>query len=268
MKNKVVIITGASSGIGKALAYEYAQRQAHIVIASRNIDALNDIRIDLENIGVEVLAVKTDVSDEGDCENLVAKTIERFKRIDILINNAGVSMRAMFSDLDLKVLKSLMDINFWGTVYCTKYALPYLLESKGSVVGVSSISGFTPLPGRTGYCASKFAMHGFLESLRLENMKTGLHVLVAAPGFTQSNVRKFAFTADGTQQGETPRDESKMLTAEYVAKQIVIAIKRRMRTRIISLEGKIIVIFNKLYPKLLDRIVYKQMAKEPDSPFK
>ncbi|MCF8298743.1 MAG: SDR family oxidoreductase [Saprospiraceae bacterium] len=268
MENKVVIITGASSGIGKALAFEYAQGKYKVVIAARNIDALNVIKNDLEKNGAEVLAVKTDVSIEDDCKNLIDKTVERFNGIDILINNAGVSMRANFVDLKLEVLKKLMDINFWGTVYCTKHALPYLLERKGSVAGVSSISGFTPLPGRTGYCASKFAMHGFLESLRLENMKTGLHVLVAAPGFTQSNVRLSAFTANGKQQGETPRDESKMLTAEYVAKQIFKAIKKRKRTRIISPKGKIIVIFNKLYPKLLDRIVYKQMSKEPDAPFK
>ncbi len=267
MENKVVIITGASSGIGKALVYEYCKRTSKIVIAARNIDALYEIQKDIENQGCEVLALKTDVSIENECKELIEKTVERFNGIDILINNAGVSMRAMFSEISLDVLKKLMDTNYWGAVYCTKYALPYLLQRKGSVVGVSSISGFTPLPGRTGYCASKYALHGFLESLRLENCKTGLHVLIAAPNFTQSNIRKSAFAADGTQQGETPRNESKMQTAEFVAIQIANAIEKRKRTRIISAKGKIIVLFNKLYPELLDRIVYKQMSKEEDSPF-
>ena len=132
-----------------------------------------------------------------------------------------------FLILMFRVLKKVMDVNFWGTVYCTRYALASIIENKGSVVGVSSIAGYKGLPGRTGYSSSKFAMHGFLESLRLENLSHGLHVLIACPGFTASNIRNTALTGDGTSQGETPRDEQKMMQPEEVAAYIVNAVVKR-----------------------------------------
>lgn len=179
MQNKVVIITGASSGIGKALVYEFAKRGAKISMGARNIDELKKIEDDLKACGTEILSVQTDVTRETDCKNLIEKTHERFGRIDVLVNNAGISMRALFEDLEIDVIRRLMDVNFWGTVYCTKYALPYLLQAKGSLVGIISVAGFLGLPGRTGYSASKFAVRGFLNTLRVENLKKGLHVLIA-----------------------------------------------------------------------------------------
>lgn len=269
MNNKVVIITGASSGIGLACAYEFAKNGAQLSLAARNIDKLLEVQKDIQAQGGKVLVVQTDVSDELDCKTLVEKTISEYGRIDVLINNAGISMRALFKDADLSVIKQLMDVNFWGTVYCTKYALPHLLNARGSVAGVSSIAGYIGLPGRTGYSASKFAMHGFLEALRTENLKTGLHVLIAAPGFTASNIRKTALTADGTTQGGTPRQEDKMMTAEEVASHLYKAIVKRKRTLILTfVEGKLTVFLKKLFPALLDRMAYNHMAKEPDSPFK
>ncbi|MCC7318095.1 MAG: SDR family NAD(P)-dependent oxidoreductase, partial [Bacteroidales bacterium] len=166
-----------------------------------------------------------------------------------------------------KVLKSIMDINFWGTVYCTKYALPYLLKSKGSVVGISSIAGYKGLPARTGYSASKFAMQGFLESLRIENLKKDLHVLIACPGFTASNIRNTALAADGSQQGESPRDEGKMMQPKEVAFALLRAIEGRKRTLTLTTQGKLLVFLNKFMPGQVDLLVFNQMAKEPDSPF-
>ncbi len=152
-QNKVIIITGASSGIGLASAKLFASYGARLSLAARSLDKLEAVA---KEIGTDnVLCVKTDVSVEADCRNLIEQTVSRFGRIDILVNNAGLSMRALFRDLDLSVVKSLMDVNFWGTVYCTKFALPYLLEAKGSVVGVISIAGYAGLPGRTGYSSSK-----------------------------------------------------------------------------------------------------------------
>ncbi len=269
MQNKVVIITGASSGIGLELAREFAQRGSKLVLAARSADKLQEIEEELKSQGTDVITVTTDVSVESDCKNLVDKAVAAFGRIDILINNAGLSMRALFKDVDLAVLKQLMDVNFWGTVYCTKYALPYLLESKGTVTGISSIAGYVGLPARTGYSASKFAMHGFLESLRVENLKTGLHVLIAAPGFTASNIRKTALTSDGSQQGETPRKEEKMMTAQEVAKHVANAIAKRKSTLILTfVEGKLTVWLKKWMPTLLAKLTYKHMAKEPNSSFK
>jgi len=269
MQNKVIIITGASSGIGLACAREFAQRGVKLVLAARSLDKLVEIEQELKASGSEVVSVKTDVSVETDCKNLIEEAVKAFGQIDVLVNNAGISMRAIFESVDLSVLKQLMDVNFWGTVYCTKYALPYLLDQKGSVVGVSSIAGYVGLPGRTGYSSSKFAMHGFLEALRIENLKKGLHVLIAAPGFTASNVRKSALTANGSNQGETPRQEEKMMSAEEVAIHISKAIIKRKRTLILTfVEGKVTVFLKKFFPKLLDKLAYNHMAKEPDSPFK
>ncbi len=265
---KVIIITGASSGIGKALAEVYACEGNALVLGARSIDKLEDLAHRLKDKGAEVLNIKTDVSLEVDCKNLINKAYERFGRIDVLINNAGISMRAIFEETDLSVLKSLMDINFWGTVYCTKYALPHLLESKGSVVGVSSIAGYKGLPGRTGYSSSKFAMHGFLECLRIENLKKDLHVLLSCPGFTASNIRNTALGKDGSQQGESPRDEAKMMTAEEVASRIKKAVEKRKRTLTLTGQGKLTVLLNKFFPKLVDKLVFNHMAKEPDSPFR
>jgi short-subunit dehydrogenase len=269
MENKVIIITGASSGIGLACAREFAKRGAHLSLGARNMEALESLKTELINQGHKVIVTQTDVSKEEDCRHLIDETIKQFGKIDILINNAGISMRALFKDVEISVLKRLMDVNFWGAVYCTKYALPYLQSAKGSVVGVSSIAGFIGLPGRTGYSASKFAMHGFLETLRTENLKTGLHVLIAAPGFTASNVRKVALTANGQQQGETPRSEEKMMSPEKVAIHLANAIIKRKRTLILTfMEGKLTVFLRKWLPSLIDRLAYNHMAKEPDSPFK
>ena len=268
MKNKVVIITGASSGIGEALVRNYAAQGAKVVLAARNIEKLLVLSEEIQTYENQLLCIKTDVSKEGDCLKLIEGAIDKFGRIDIMINNAGISMRALFEETELSVIRKLMDVNFWGTVYCTKFALPFLLKSKGSVVAVSSIAGYKGLPGRTGYSSSKFAIHGFLEVLRIENMKKGLHVLTACPGFTASNIRNTALAADGSQQGESPRDEGKMMTAEKVAEHIVNAITKRKPRLTLTFQGKLTVWLNKFFPRLVDKLVYNHMAKETDSPFK
>jgi NADP-dependent 3-hydroxy acid dehydrogenase YdfG len=218
LKDKIVVITGASSGIGLACARLFAARGAKLSLAARSLDKLQALQ---QELPTAVLAIKTDVSKEEDCRKLIEQTVETYGGIDVLVNNAGISMRALFKELDLKVLHQLMDVNFWGCVYCTKYALPYLLERKGSVVGVTSIAGYKGLPARTGYSASKFAMNGFLDTLRTEHLYDGLHVMTFAPGFTASNVRFAALTADGSPQGESPRDENTMMSAECVAKHML-----------------------------------------------
>ena len=182
-----------------------------------------------------------------------------------MVNNAGISMRALFKDVDVDVLKRIMDVNFWGTVYCTKYAMPELLKTKGTVVGVSSIAGYKGLPGRTGYSASKFAMNGFLDSLRVENLKTGINVLTACPGFTNSNIRNTALAKDGTQQGETHMDEGKLMSSEEVAKRIVDGVAARKRTLVMTGQGKLTVLLSKFIPAKLDQLVYNVFAKEKDA---
>ncbi|MBR5925201.1 MAG: SDR family oxidoreductase [Bacteroidales bacterium] len=266
-KDKVIIVTGASSGIGLASARLFGSLGAYVVMAARRLDKLLELA---HSVAPEdhVLCVKCDVSSEEECKELVEVTVERFGGIDILVNNAGLSMRAMFKDLDLKVIHSLMDVNFWGTVNCTKYALPFLLQRKGQVVGVISIAGYSALPARTGYSSSKYAIRGFLDTIRIEHLKDGLNVLVFAPGYTSSNVRNAALTADGSAQGETPLDEGKLMSAEECAKHLAKALRKRKSECILTGLGKATVLAHRLFPRLTDRLTYKFIAREANSPFK
>lgn len=273
-KDKVIIVTGASSGIGLASATRFASLGAKVVLAARSVEKLEKIAEELnekfnsQSSTPKVICVKTDVTKEEDCKNLIEHTVRHFGKIDVLVNNAGISMRAVFKDMDLKVMKSLMDTNFWGTVYCTKYALPYLLETKGSVVGVISTAGYVGLPARTAYSASKFAVRGFLETLRIEHLYDDLHVMIFAPGFTSSNIRNVALTADGSPQGETPRKEERMMSAERVAKIMARGIFRRRTHMVLTPLGKATLFASRQLPRVTDKMEYRMMANEPDSPLK
>ena len=267
LKDKVIIVTGASSGIGLASARQFGSEGAKVVMAARSLDRLQELAPSVAP-PERVLCVQCDVTVEEDCRSLVEATVARFGRIDILVNNAGVSMRAMFRDLDLQVIRRLMDVNFWGTVYCTKYALPWLLKSKGSVVGIISIAGFTALPARTGYSSSKYAIRGFLDTLRIEHLKDGLNVLVFAPGYTSSMVRRNALTADGSAQGETPLDESKLMSAEDVAFRLAKALYHRRSQVALSFIGRLTIFAHRFFPRFTDRMTYRYIAREPNSPFK
>lgn len=262
MKNKVVIITGATSGIGKALAVKFGQQGAKVVISGRNMEKLLLTEQELKNLAIDVLGVNADAASEADNAILIQAAYKKFGKIDILICNAGISMRALFNDVEIEVLKKVMDTNFWGAVYACKYALPYLMESKGSIVGISSIAGYRGLPERIGYSASKFALQGFLESVRTEMLPHGVHVLTACPGFTASNIRLTALTAQGHAQGETPLDESKIMTAEEVANHIYNALVKRKRDLILTTQGKLTVFLNKLFPAFMDKMVFNHFEKE------
>lgn len=260
-KDKVMVITGASSGIGLASARLFASYGARLALAARSIDKLKTLASEISSDPSKVLCIKTDVSIEEDCKNLIESTVKYFGRIDFLINNAGISMRATFSKVDLNVIRRLMDVNFWGTVCCTKYALPYLLESKGSVTGVISVAGYAGLPGRTGYATSKFAIRGFLETLRMEHQEDGLHVLVFAPGYTSSNVRNAALLADGSPQGTTPKDESNLMSAEEVAQKLAWGLYRKKREMILTALGYWDVWFYKRFPRLMEWVQLNYIRK-------
>ena len=265
LKDKVVAITGASSGIGKALAIDALNRGAKIAVCARNEVKLREaIGIDNAN----VLYAGVDVSKEADCQRFMEAILQKWGRVDVLINNAGISMRALFEHADLQVIRELMDINFWGTVYCSKFAVKSIRENKGVIVGVSSIAGFRGLPARTGYSASKFAMQGFLEALRTELFHTGAHVMWVSPGFTASNIRNVARSADGSAQGETPLDEGKLMSAEQCAAIILNGVEKRKRTIVMTGQGKLTVWINKLLPGLADKLVFNHFLTEPNSPLK
>ncbi len=253
-KHKVAIVTGGSDGIGKAIVELLLNAGTKVVTCGRNTEKFQLLQNNYHDYPLHV--IQADVSVEDDCKKLIEETIQVFGEIDLLVNNAGISMRALVSETDTKTLKQVMDINFWGTVYCTKYALPSLTKQKGVVVGVSSIAGYRGLPGRSGYSASKFAVQGWLEALRTEVLHTGVHVMWVCPGFTASNIRNSALNKDALPQKESPLDEGKLMTAEICAKHILDAVEKKKRTLVLTFTGKRTVWINKLFPGWADKLTH------------
>src|SRR5215211_6633217 len=251
--NKVVAVTGGTDGIGKALVDLFLSEGAKLATCGRNSDKLYHLQAEYPSYPLHT--VVADVSSENDCRHFIESTIKVFGGIDILINNAGISMRALLKETSVDVIRKVMDINFFGTVYCTKYALNSLIQRKGTVVGVSSIAGYRGLPGRSGYSASKFALQGWLEAIRTELAEDGVHVMWVCPGFTTSNIRNAALNDKGQQQGESPMDENKMMTAEECARHILNAVRKKRRTLVLTFTGKRTVFMNKFFPGWSDKLV-------------
>jgi short-subunit dehydrogenase len=258
--NKVVVVTGGTDGIGKALVENLLQQGAKVATCGRNHDKLYRLQAAFPSYPLHTIVA--DVSNENDCRHFIESTINLFGGIDILINNAGISMRALLKELDTAVLHQVMNINFFGAVYCTKYALNAIIERKGTVVGVSSIAGYRGLPGRSGYSASKFALQGWLEAIRTELMENDVNVMWVCPGFTTSNIRNAALDKNGNPQGETPLDEGSLMSAEECATHILNAIERRKRTLVLTFTGKRTVFMNKFFPGLADKLVRNFFFKD------
>ena len=259
-KNKVVAVTGGTDGIGKALVDGLLIKGAKVATCARHHDKL--YRLQSEFPSYPIHTVLADVSIENDCRHFIESTLKVFGGIDILINNAGVSMRGLLKDTDTDVIRRVMEINFFGSVYCTKYALTSIIERKGSIVGVSSIAGYRGLPGRSGYSASKFALQGWLEAVRTELLDDGVHVMWVCPGFTASNIRNAALNEKGVAQGESPLDEKKLSTPVEVAGDILKAIRKRKRTLVLTFTGKQTVFMNKFFPAWADKLVQKFFFKD------
>lgn len=260
--NKVVIITGASEGIGRALSLKFAEQKARVVISARNEKRLDELKSEIESLGASALVIPTDVIDKNACKNLVESTIEEYGQIDVLVNNAGRTMWTPFEDIeDLSIFKQVMDLNYLGSVYCTYYALKYLKKSKGQIVGVSSVAGLNGVPSRTAYSASKHAMFGFFDSLRIELKDTGVSVTMIAPDFVLSEIHKRAFDGSGNSLGESPLQESKIMTADQCSLLMMNAIKKRDRILITSLRGKVSRWMKLIIPSVVDKIAAKAIKE-------
>jgi short-subunit dehydrogenase len=238
------IITGASDGIGAEMARQLAQQhgqQAALVLAARNAQALEAVAAQCAALGAQTLVVPTDVSVEAQCRHLVEQTVERFGRVDALINNAGISAQALFSDVkaqDLGWYEQLMRINLWGSVWCTHAALPHLKASGGHIVAVSSLAGLVGVPGRTAYSASKFAMTGFFEALRTELRGADVSVTTAYPGVVLTNIRSRGLNAAGQAAGSSGLKEANAMTVEECARLILDGMARRKREVVMTRKGK------------------------------
>lgn len=258
--DKVVVVTGGTDGIGKALVETLLDMGAKVATCGRNHDKLYQLQSQHPSAALHTMVA--DVSSENDCRRFIETTIKFFGGVDILINNAGISMRAILKDVSLDAIRKVMDINFYGVVYCTKYALESIIERKGTIVGVSSIAGYRGLPGRSGYSASKYALQGWLEAVKTELLHDGVHVMWVCPGFTTSNIRNAALNKDAQSHGETPMDEGSMMSAEECAGHILNAIRKKKRTLVLTFTGKRTVFLNKFFPGLADKLVYKFFFKD------
>ncbi|MDX1992731.1 MAG: SDR family oxidoreductase [bacterium] len=258
MNDKIILITGASSGIGAELARQVSRLGAKCVLAARDRNALEQVARDCPG----ALIVPTDVTNPDDCKRLVEQAIAHFGRIDVLVNNAGVSQWALFEQItDLTIFEQIMRVNYLGSVYCTYYALPHIKRTKGLLVAVSSLTGKTGVPTRTAYSASKHAMQGFFDSLRIELLGTGVDVLVVSPGFVQTSVRERAFGADGKPLGQSHLDEAGVMPVEECVRQIVDAMQKRRRELVMTSRGRLAQWLKLIAPAMVDKIALRAIRE-------
>jgi short-subunit dehydrogenase len=253
---KTIVITGASEGIGRALAERLARRGDNIVLAARGKEALEQAAKACEAAGGRALAVPTDVADPEACRVLIERAVERFGGIDTLVNNAGISMWARFEEItDLSTFDKLMRVNYLGAVYATHFALPHLKQRRGLLVAVSSLTGKTGVPTRSGYAASKHAMQGFFDSLRIELRGTGVDVLIVSPGFVATDIRARALGGDGAPRRVSPRDEEKeTMPLETCIDLTVDGMDRRAREVVMTTRARLGLWIKLVAPSLVDRI--------------
>jgi short-subunit dehydrogenase len=255
VKDDVVIITGASKGIGAELARQMAARGARLALAARDREGLERVAAECSALGAKAEAIVTDVAVEDDCRRLVGRTVAAFGRIDTLVNNAGASMWARFEDIgDMAILERLMRVNYLGAVYCTHHALPHLRASRGRLVGIASLAGRTGVPTRTGYAASKHAMMGFFDSLRIELADSGVSVTMVCPGFVSTGIRENAAGPDGRPIQVSPVKEGEVMGVEACARITLAAIEQRRREVVMTARGRIGLFLKLVAPGLVDRI--------------
>jgi len=260
---RVAWVTGASSGIGEALVHKLVREGWGVVAFARRRERLDSLAAHYPQ---QVLPFVGDVTKAADCEAAVEAALNRFGHLHAVIANAGISMRALVEESREAVLREVMEVNFWGAVHTIRAALPFIKRHRGWIVGVSSIAGFRGLPARSAYSASKFALNGFLEALRVELRPAGVRVLIAAPGFTRSEIRERALTALGTPQAESPLPEDKLMSAEAVADAIYRAMMQGRKYLVLTGEGRLVRWLNCIVPGWLDKVLYERFAAEAGSP--
>lgn len=257
---KVFVITGASDGIGAEIARQLAgdhREQAALALAGRSQEKLDAVATQCRAKGSQVLAVPMDVSVEAQCRDLVARAAREFGRIDALINNAGMSAQALFEEVsaeDLHWYETLMKVNHWGAVWCTHAALPHLKASRGHIVAVNSLAGLVGVPGRTAYSATKFAMTGFFEALRIELKNSGVSVTTAYPGVVATQIRHRGFNARGQAAGASGLKEEGAMSVETCAQLIIEGMQQRRREVVMTAKGKLGRLLKLVAPGVVEKL--------------
>jgi short-subunit dehydrogenase len=259
---KVIVVTGASAGIGRELCLALAPQRPRLVLAARDEARLHEVAEACRALGAEALVCPTDVSSLDDCRTLVERTTAHFQALDVLVNNAGITMWARFDEVeDISVYEKIMRVNYLGCVYPTHFALPELMRRRGQIVVVASVAGFTGVPTRTGYAASKHALFGFFDSLRIELAGTGVSVTMVAPDFVVSEIHRRAMGADGQPLGNSPMQERRIMSTAACAAMIVRAMEKRKRLVVGSARGKMGRFVRLVAPGLIDRIAARAIRE-------
>jgi short-subunit dehydrogenase len=261
-QDQVVVVTGASEGIGRALCVALATQKPKLVLAARSQARLDQLKEQIESMGCQALVVPTDVADQDQCRVLIDRVVDACGGIDVLVNNAGRTMWSQLSELsDISAIENLMRVNYLGAAWCTYHALPHLKARRGRIVVVSSVAGLNGVPTRTAYSASKHALFGFFDSLRIELMGSGVSVTMVAPDYVLSEMHRRAVGKDGKALGVSPMQEQKIMTAEACAAQIVTAMENRRRLLITSLRGRLGRWLKLVLPGVVDKIALKAIRE-------
>jgi NAD(P)-dependent dehydrogenase (short-subunit alcohol dehydrogenase family) len=260
--NKVVVITGAAGGMGRALCRRFGRAGAKIALLDLHRQTVEAFALELNQAGIQTLALPCDVTGEQACQIAMQKIIALFGGIDVLINNAGITQRSAFEQTQTTVFRKVMEVNFFGALHCTKAALPALIKNRGLIIVMSSIAGFSPLYGRSGYSASKYALHGLFESLRTELKAKGVRVMMVCPGFTATDIEKNALDADGRPATHPRSTTGKIAAPDEVAEAIYRAALRHKRLLVLSTVGKLAYLVSKFFPAYYARVMTKRLRQE------
>lgn len=260
---RVIAITGASEGIGAELARQVSGKNVWLALAARNLEKLEAVAADCRSRGAEALAIRCDVGAQADCRHFIEETVRKYSSLDILVNNAGVSGHARLEEVtDFGWYEDMMRVNYMGSVYCTRYALPQLRKSRGQIVAISSLAGKVGVPGRTAYSPSKAAQALFFEALRLELLESGVDITIVYPGVVATDIRLHGYGPDGRPAGKSGLKEDNAMPVQKCVRQIIAATLARRRELVMTLQGRLGLWLKLAFPEVVDRMVLRAVRKD------
>ena len=262
LNNKIAVITGAASGIGAAISKTFGFRGAKLGLLDIDESAVKAAAADRVAAGMDAIGICCDVAREDECEAAMSAIFEHYGAIDILVNNAGITQRSAFVDTRTDVYRRVMDVNFFGSLHCTKHAIASLIERKGSIVIIESVAGVAPLVGRTGYCASKHALHGLFTSLRAELIGSGVHIMIVCPGFVRTNLQSRALDGNGRITTHPQSIVGRQDTPDRVADAVYKGIQKKKHLVVLSPIGRLTYWMSRIAPDLYERLMAKQLKSE------
>jgi NAD(P)-dependent dehydrogenase (short-subunit alcohol dehydrogenase family) len=261
-KDKVVVVTGAASGIGNAICDRFAREGARIGLLDMDEKGVQAATDKLRAMGADAVGIRCDVVNEDECTSAIKEIADLYGGIDVLVNNAGITQRSAFVDTQISVYRRVMEVNFFGSLHCTKAAIGSLIERRGIIIVIESLAGISPLLGRTGYCASKHALHGFFTSLRSEIRTTSAHIMLVCPGFVETNLQTRALGGDGRVTTHPQSMVGKPISAERVAEDIFKGVLRKKHLLVLTPVGNLTYWINRFAPRIYERIMARQLKKE------